>query len=158
MAIAVTPFLSLERMTGGRKRAVGDANLYMTQPQNTAAILGGERLPCVKGAVERSETEGLPPHRRLLPMPNRRSRRPESVPRSASFLRTENRVPHRRFRHRPGPCFSRLTVLFRTQAKSNCASQSFSLASLGSSLYTREPFLDLTAFFCFTPVFPKTHL
>ena len=31
MAIAVTPFLLLVRMTGGRKRAVGDANLYMTQ-------------------------------------------------------------------------------------------------------------------------------
>ena len=41
--------------------------------RNIAAISGGERLPCVRGAVERSETEGLPPHLRLPTVSNPRA-------------------------------------------------------------------------------------
>ena len=47
--------------------------------QNTGAILGGERLPCVRGAGTRSVTEGLLPHQRFSPMADRCSRSPNYV-------------------------------------------------------------------------------
>ena len=71
-------------------------------------------------------------------MSKRRSRCPVSVP-------APKIPPQPKRRSSPAvpaktrPQVPRLSVLFQNEAKPNCAGQSFSLASLDSSLYTREP-------------------
>ena len=80
----------------------------------------------------------MPPQSRFPPMSKRRSRCPVSVP-------APKIPPQPKRRSSPAvpaktrPQVPRLSVLFQNEAKPNCAGQSFSLASLDSSLYTREP-------------------
>ena len=133
----------------GRRPLQGAAN-------NNAAILGGERLPCVRGAVERSETEGLPPQLRFPPLSNRCSPRQEygsvlQVPSAGKTARpTENSGIDKAPVFAPDRSFS-------DSCKIQLRKQSFSHGFAVPALFTQGSLFLLSAAFCFFAAWKPKH-
>ena len=124
--------------------------------RNIAAISGGERLPCVRGAVERSETEGLPPQLRFPPLSNRCSPRQEygsvlQVPSAGKTARpTENSGIDKAPVFAPDRSFS-------DSCKIQLRKQSFSHGFAVPAPFTQGSLFLLSAAFCFFAAWKPKH-